>query len=124
MNNLSARLAATASVVALAAAFSTPAYAQAGTPAQPQGSACQAPSGAIDKNACPDVKTAEQATSNAPAAQPAGGQAIMVVGSRIRHNQFNTADPIQLLTRDESVDAGFNSTADVLQSAAVTGGSA
>src|SRR5436190_20666824 len=114
MKNVSSRLAATASVFAFSAAFATPAFAQTGAPAKPQGSACQAPSGAIDKNACPDVSTPEQVTSNAPVAQPAGGEQIMVVGSRIRRNQFNLPDPIQLITRDETVDAGFNSTAEGL----------
>jgi iron complex outermembrane receptor protein len=47
---------------------------------------------------------------------------ITVVGSRIRRNQFNGADPINLITRDEATAAGFNSTAEILQSTAITGG--
>lgn len=50
------------------------------------------------------------------------GTMIQVTGSRIRRDHFNTADPIQVITRDESTQAGFNSTAEVLQSVAVTGG--
>lgn len=48
---------------------------------------------------------------------------IVVVGSRIRRDEFNTADPIQVITREEATQAGFNSTSDLLQSTAVTGGS-
>src|SRR5438270_9322379 len=118
------RLSATASALAFATAVAAPAVAQAGVPAQPQGSACQAPANALDKNACPDVKTSGQVTSNAPQAQPAGGEQITVVGSRIPHNHFNSVDPIQIVTRDETVQAGFNSTAEVLQSTSVTGGTA
>lgn len=47
---------------------------------------------------------------------------ITVVGSRIRRDQFNTADSIQLFTRDDAVQAGFSSTANLLQSTQVTGG--
>lgn len=49
-------------------------------------------------------------------------EGITVVGSRIRRNNLTTADPIQLITREETTQAGFNSTAEVLQSAQVTGG--
>lgn len=48
---------------------------------------------------------------------------IVVVGSRIRRDTFNTAAPVTLITRDEAIQAGFNSTTAVLQSTAVTGGS-
>lgn len=47
---------------------------------------------------------------------------ITVVGSRIRRTQFNLADSIQVITRDESTQAGFSSTAGVLQSTQITGG--
>lgn len=49
-------------------------------------------------------------------------EAITVTGSRIRRTQFNGADPVTLITRDEATQAGFNSTAEILQSSAVTGG--
>ena len=51
-----------------------------------------------------------------------GGNDIVVVGSRIRRNRFNTADPVTIITRDQTVDAGFSSTAEALQSVGVTGG--
>ncbi|MBX3593192.1 TonB-dependent receptor [Sphingomonas sp.] len=47
---------------------------------------------------------------------------IVVVGSRIRRSNLTTADPIQVITREETTSAGFNSTAEILQSAQVTGG--
>ncbi|MEI9850977.1 MAG: TonB-dependent receptor [Sphingomonas sp.] len=57
--------------------------------------------------------------------EPASGEeeAIVIVGSRIRRpDKFNSADPVQVITRDEATQAGFNSTAEILQSNAVTGG--
>ncbi len=51
-----------------------------------------------------------------------GEGAIVVTGSRIRRDQFNTADSVQIITRSESTQAGFNSTAEILQSTKVTGG--
>jgi outer membrane receptor protein involved in Fe transport len=47
---------------------------------------------------------------------------VVVVGTHIRRNTFNTADSIQLITRDDATQAGFSSAAGVLQSTAVTGG--
>jgi outer membrane receptor protein involved in Fe transport len=56
------------------------------------------------------------------AADAPSEQGVVVVGSRLRRNPFNTPDPIQLITRDEAIEAGFTSAADILQSTAVTGG--
>jgi iron complex outermembrane recepter protein len=50
------------------------------------------------------------------------GNAIVVTGSRIRRDTFNSNSPIQVITRDDTTKAGFNSTSDVLQDVAVTGG--
>ncbi|MFM5930597.1 MAG: TonB-dependent receptor domain-containing protein [Novosphingobium sp.] len=58
----------------------------------------------------------------ADASAAAGEGAIVVTGSRIRRDQYNTADSVQIITRSESTQAGFNSTAEVLQSTKVTGG--
>jgi iron complex outermembrane recepter protein len=55
------------------------------------------------------------------AAKPTEGD-IVVVGSRIRRDTFNSPSPVQIVTRSETTDAGFNSTAEALQSTAVTGG--
>ena len=49
---------------------------------------------------------------------------LVIVGSRIRRDTFNSPSPVQVVTRDESTLAGFNSTTAALQSTAVTGGSA
>lgn len=47
---------------------------------------------------------------------------IVVTGSRIRRDSFNSPSPITVLTRDDSTVAGFNSTSEVLQSTSVTAG--
>src|SRR6478609_2132650 len=79
--------------------ISTPAFAQAPDPARPNtDSAATVAADATDVNE--------------------GGEGITVVGSRTRRNQFNTADPINLITRDEATQAGFASTAEILQSTA------
>lgn len=73
--------------------------------------------------AVPQVALAQTAQSDeAEQASESEAQEVTVVGSRIRRNQFNGADPINLITRDEATAAGFNSTAEILQSTAVTGG--
>ena len=64
----------------------------------------------------------------AASAQPAPSAAtdidtITVTGSRIAKDTFNAVSPVQVITREESTIAGFNSTTGVLQSNAVTGGS-
>ena len=48
---------------------------------------------------------------------------IVVTGSRISKDTFNSVSPVQVISREETTIAGFNSTAGVLQSTAVTGGS-
>jgi iron complex outermembrane receptor protein len=118
-----------AAVLGLFAAAAAPAYAQAPDPVDPGADPCEAPAELIDKTKCPDANETEQAEASTPgtddsAAAGDSGEAITVVGSRIRRNQFNTAEPVTLITRDEATQAGFNSAADVLQSTAVTTGSA
>lgn len=60
--------------------------------------------------------------------QPAGeeaaeeGDEIVVVGSRIRRDNFNAPSPITVLTDEERTRAGLASTTEVLQSNAATGG--
>jgi outer membrane receptor protein involved in Fe transport len=54
----------------------------------------------------------------------ADDQAIIVTGSRIRRNNFSTPQNIDIITRDDQILAGTRSTADALQSAAVTSGTA
>ena len=48
---------------------------------------------------------------------------MTVTGSRIARDTFNSVSPVQVINRDETTVAGFNSTAAVLQGNAVTGGS-
>lgn len=48
----------------------------------------------------------------------------MVVGSRIRRDNYNAPSPTQVVTREEATLQGFASTTEALQSTAVTGGSA
>lgn len=60
-------------------------------------------------------------------AAAAGSQAttvdeVVVVGSRIRRDNYNAPSPVQVVTRDETTLAGFSSTTSVLQGTGVTGG--
>ncbi len=47
---------------------------------------------------------------------------VVIVGSRIRRDVYNSPSPVQVITRDEATLAGLASTAEILQSNAVTGG--
>lgn len=47
---------------------------------------------------------------------------MVVTGSRIEKDVFNSVSPIQVITREESTMAGFSSTSGVLQDNSVTGG--
>jgi len=49
---------------------------------------------------------------------------IVVTGSRIARDTFNSVSPVQVITREETTLAGFNSTTGLLQSTGVTGGAA
>ncbi|AXK73314.1 TonB-dependent receptor [Lysobacter sp. TY2-98] len=49
---------------------------------------------------------------------------IVVTGSRIVRDTYNSVSPVQVITREETTLAGFNSTTGVLQSTGVTGGAA
>ncbi|GAB3353221.1 TonB-dependent receptor plug domain-containing protein [Lysobacter tyrosinilyticus] len=50
--------------------------------------------------------------------------AVVVTGSRIARDTFNSVSPVQVITREETTLAGFTSTAGILQGTAVTGGTA
>lgn len=71
--------------------------------------------------ALPGVAMAQDTPAD-PAAE--SEEEIVVVGSRIRRDNFNSAAPIELITREESTRAGFTTTSEVLQSAAANGGTA
>ena len=49
---------------------------------------------------------------------------ITVTGSRLGRDVFNSVSPVQVITREETTLAGFQSTAGVLQSTAITAGAA
>ena len=116
-------LAFTVSALALTVAAGSPAHAQAPQPVPPGSDPCAVPSDQVDAANCPDSDATQAGTVATPGTRAtSSGDAILVVGSRIRRNQFNTPDSIQLITRDEATQAGFNSTAEILQSTAVTGG--
>ena len=66
---------------------------------------------------------AKPASEPAAKADPTALSEVVVVGTRIRHDTFNSPSPIQVITREESTLAGFNTTTEVLQGTAVTGGS-
>src|SRR5438309_6427775 len=124
MRSFSAVLLASASFATLAIA--APAVAQTPQPVHPDRDPCQAPADQRQPGVqCPPADTAVgQAIQQGAVATRAtpGGNGIVVVGSRIRRNSFNSADPVSIITRDQTVDAGFNSTAQALQSVGITGG--
>ncbi len=107
-----------------ALAIATPANAQTPEPVNPDRDPCQAPADQRQPGVnCPPADTAAgEAISQGAVATTSEDQGVVVVGSRIRRDRFNTADPVTIITRDAAVDAGFNSTAEVLQSVGVTGG--
>jgi iron complex outermembrane recepter protein len=121
MRSLSYAFLTSASFAALAVA--APANAQTPAPVIPGGDPCQAPADQRDPNVtCPPADSpAGEAVSQGAQVTPED-QGVVVVGSRIRRDRFNTADPVTIINRDAAVDAGFNSTAEVLQSVGVTGG--
>lgn len=78
-----------------------------------------APSFAQDAPAPASTEEA-QATNETDASEVEG---IVVVGSRIRRDTYNTPAPVTVITREETTLAGFASTTEALQqSTAVTGG--
>ncbi|WP_303713687.1 TonB-dependent receptor plug domain-containing protein [Brevundimonas naejangsanensis] len=67
--------------------------------------------------------TAPAVAQTAPTAQDVTTvDEIVVVGSRIRRDNYNAPSPTQVVTREEATLQGFASTTEALQSTAVTGG--
>ncbi len=64
--------------------------------------------------------TTEQETTSGENA--ATVEEVVVVGSRLRRDNYNSPSPVQVVTREETTLAGFASTTDVLQSTAISGG--
>ena len=121
MRPLSYAFLTSASFAALAIA--APANAQTPEPVIPGGDPCQAPADQRQPGVtCPPADSpAGEAVAQGAQVTPED-EGVVVVGSRIRRDRFNTADPVTIINRDAAVDAGFNSTAEVLQSVGVTGG--
>ena len=100
-----------------------PANAQTPDPVNPDRDPCQAPADQRDPNAvCPPADSPAGEAIAQGAVSATEGEGVVVVGSRIRRDRFSSGDPITVINRDAAVDAGFNSTAEVLQSVGVTGG--
>ncbi|MEI2428721.1 TonB-dependent receptor [Lysobacter yananisis] len=72
---------------------------------------------ATDKDAKPSAEA--PASNNATSLET-----VTVTGSRIGRDTFTSVSPLQVITREETTLAGFNSAAGALQSNSVTGGSA
>lgn len=106
-----------------ALAIAAPANAQTPAPAVPGGDPCQAPADQRQPGVeCPPADSAAGEAIAQGATTTSEEQGVVVVGSRIRRDRFSGADPVTVIGRDAAVDAGFNSTAEVLQSVGVTGG--
>ena len=112
------------SLVALGVAVAaSPANAQTPAPTVPGGDPCQAPADQRDPGVtCPPADSPAGEAIAQGAAAASEDQGVVVVGSRIRRDRFSSGDPITVINRQAAVDAGFNSTAEVLQSVGVTGG--
>jgi iron complex outermembrane receptor protein len=72
----------------------------------------------------PSVWGQAQPGGQQSAAPEPAGDVVVVTGSRIRRDAFNSQSPVQVITRDEITAAGFASTTEALQGTAVTTGAA
>lgn len=93
-----------AAAFAVAISVSQPVFAQ------------ETPAAAAD---CVDANEDGVCDSDVTAGQPSD---IVVTGSRIRRDEYNTMEPITVVTAEEITQSGFNSATDALQSAEVTAG--
>ncbi len=73
----------------------------------------------VDKDA-PVTKPASETTQKP--SDPLKLESVVVSGSRIKRDTFSTPAPVTIIRNEDAVAAGFTSTAQVLQSTAVTGG--
>lgn len=72
----------------------------------------------VDSIACADTNNDGVCDSDA-----SSGDAIVVTGSRIRKSEFNSPDPIQVISPDIGQKQGQNQLADLLQSSPIAAGS-
>ncbi len=70
-----------------------------------------------------DSTTTQTAEEAAKAKEATTFDTVTVTGSRISKDTFNSVSPVQVVTREETLLSGFNSTTAALQSTAVTAGS-
>ncbi|WP_372484185.1 TonB-dependent receptor plug domain-containing protein [Stenotrophomonas sepilia] len=71
-----------------------------------------------------DASGSTQTTEEASKSKATNLDTVTVTGSRISRDVFNSVSPVQVVTREETTLAGFNSTTAALQSTAVTAGAA
>lgn len=71
-----------------------------------------------------DTAAADEKKAAKPAQEATSLETVTVTGSRIGRDTFTSVSPLQVITREETTLAGFNSTTGALQSNTVTGGSA
>ena len=70
------------------------------------------------------AQTTDEAVATAEEGEASSVEEVVIVGSRIRRDTYNTEAPVTIITREETTLAGFASTTEALQSStAVTGGS-
>jgi iron complex outermembrane receptor protein len=72
--------------------------------------------------AAPETKPATDFLITEPPAETQTLQEVVVSGSRIKRDNFSTSAPVTIIRNEDAISAGFTSTAQVLQSTAVTGG--
>ena len=101
-----------AGTVLTSIAFAAPVFAQDTTP-KPD---------ATDTTTSSD-KTATQTPTVATQAPVEDNTTVVVTGSRIRHTEYNSAAPVQILTSEKSSLSGMISATDVLQNSTVAAGS-
>ncbi|WP_296819867.1 TonB-dependent receptor [Brevundimonas sp.] len=77
-----------------------------------------APASALAQTAETDPTASETAEPDTTAVDE-----IVIVGSRIRRDTYNSPSPVQVITAEETLQAGYASTTEALQGTAVTGGS-
>src|SRR5688572_27232453 len=130
----SGRLAATVSLLALAAAF-MPATASAQDTTPPSQDACANAADEAARQACNEAVEQVDATATSgddasAAAQVAGdstqadsSQTIVVTGSRLRRDERNSPDPVTIIDPALAQKEGLFNTAEVLQSSPLAAGS-
>ena len=135
-----ARFTLSASVIALGAAWATPAFAQTdpGPAPAPIPESCANIADAAAKQACAEaaeaqvdpnanqgeLETSPTRGSAANAEQtPAGGGAIVVTGSRLRRDERSSSDPVSVIDPNVQNREGKLNTAEILQTSPLAKGS-